>query len=77
MSILLEMSVLLEGTQKSVELVTAEQPSLIPEMRPSQGALEMVNIYGILDVDEPLCARASGSSWCERSPDSTDFSTGN
>ncbi len=48
---LLEMSVLLEGTEKSVELVTSEQPSLIPEMRPSQGALEMVNVYGIVDVD--------------------------
>ena len=54
---LLEMSVLLEGTEKSVELVTSEQPSLIPEMRPSQGALEMVNVYGIVDVDA-ICANS-------------------
>ena len=54
---LLEMSVLLEGTEKSVELVTSEQPSLVPEMRPSQGALEMVSVYGIVNVDA-ICAKS-------------------
>jgi hypothetical protein len=48
---LLEMSLLLEGTEKGVELVRPEQPALLPELRASQGALEMVNAYGVVDVD--------------------------
>jgi hypothetical protein len=53
---LLEMSLLLEGTEQSVEVATPEQPSLLPEMRPFQGALELVNMHGMVDVDT-ICVR--------------------
>jgi len=48
---LLEMSLLLEGTAKGVDLLRPEQPFLVAEMGPSQGALEMLNAYGVVDVD--------------------------